>query len=730
MGNTLTGEYPSTWDEPEVKDWKNTAAGQQQCAYLQFGGAQFHDITGLSKALRVTKICFAIYGPPAEDADTLEKAYTAEQRKFGTTIYEKILEVYKKAPEPKFKLGFLFIFCKEGKSTYQVPLFRLMWKETETTISSRYIDTGCRVYESANDWKEKNRLPMLKYCYPSRLFYTYKGSDSMKFDADKDVSVEYGMSPACDLVNRIVGVADVVVTVVATTVGVVSLFTPAGFISAPILLGTGITGGVYGAGRAIHRLADKASHGEAMTDLESVMLYLSILAAPLHMLSGLATARLAAGAATGRIFSQTQRVLATVLLLTTLGVDSFSFIINFANMIDKFRKDQLTPLDVLQFSVSTLFFGNTLMQPKTAWGVIQRAQQQRITTIAEHMTDDQAKSAFKTYLDDNKGTVKIGGRKGKTVLLTTSEGQTNRADANRVVRDAKIKMNEYSVSGTPKLQKPGKLRECLGGDYKDHKHLGELNEQQMRRMKHVFGASAEYNKDLVSFATKLADKMGICQDPDAFMSLVEVVAAHKKDANFNFVDSAVNSFHADVVSDLAKVRNIAGPKGLRFADPFKALYHYRKHGTEFMEMCSPKFYLGELPSYILRNGQLTDVCKVTVIAANGTTELFTQKTYFLRDDSMMVVIEKPGCNTISTIYKRPGEWTNRFRVTNLPPPEVSLGRLAFVAGVDSINMTLHANNRWHTDLEHCKNDPNYENYKIMLSMLVADFANDLDPESD
>lgn len=49
----------------------------------------------------------------------------------------------------------------------------------------------------------------------------------------------------------------------------------------------------------------------------------------------------------------------------------------------------------------------------------------------------------------------------------------------------RIKMNEYSVSGTPKLQKPGKLRECLGGDYKDHKHLGELNEQQMRRMKHV-----------------------------------------------------------------------------------------------------------------------------------------------------------------------------------------------------------------------------------------------------
>ncbi|GMT20688.1 hypothetical protein PFISCL1PPCAC_11985, partial [Pristionchus fissidentatus] len=66
MGNTLTGEYPSTWEEKDVLEWKKTAADQQQCAYLQFAGAQFHDISDLSKELRITKICFAIYGPPTE----------------------------------------------------------------------------------------------------------------------------------------------------------------------------------------------------------------------------------------------------------------------------------------------------------------------------------------------------------------------------------------------------------------------------------------------------------------------------------------------------------------------------------------------------------------------------------------------------------------------------------------------------------------------------------------
>lgn len=85
------------------------------------------------------QICFAIYGPPAEDADTLEKAYTAEQRKFGTTIYEKILEVYKKAPEPKFKLGFLFIFCKEGKSTYQVRVKTITIEFSHVIIVTNWV---------------------------------------------------------------------------------------------------------------------------------------------------------------------------------------------------------------------------------------------------------------------------------------------------------------------------------------------------------------------------------------------------------------------------------------------------------------------------------------------------------------------------------------------------------------------------------------------------------------
>lgn len=67
------------------------------------------------------------------------------------------------------------------------------------------------------------------------------------------------------------------------------------------------------------------------------------------------------------------------------------------------------------------------------------------------------------------------------------------------------------------------------------------------------------------------------------------------------------------MSDLATIRNVAAGKNLKFADQFKALYHYRKHGEEFMKFCKPEFYVGDLPGNIRVKGKLTDVCDITSI---------------------------------------------------------------------------------------------------------------------
>ncbi|VDK56019.1 unnamed protein product [Cylicostephanus goldi] len=143
---------------------------------------------------------------------------------------------------------------------------------------------------------------MLKYCCPKCLVYSCSESyvdcpDSYEcdFDADKDVVLEYDTSPACNLSARLGRIGDVVFSATAITVGLASMFTPAGFIGAPTLLTIGVSSGVYGAGRAIGRLMDKGSHNESLSDLESILLFLAIAASPLNVLTGFMNARLAAG---------------------------------------------------------------------------------------------------------------------------------------------------------------------------------------------------------------------------------------------------------------------------------------------------------------------------------------------------------------------------------------------------------------------------------------------------
>ncbi|PIO73310.1 hypothetical protein TELCIR_04717 [Teladorsagia circumcincta] len=130
--------------------------------------------------------------------------------------------------------------------------------------------------------------------------------------------------------------------------------------------------------------------------------------------------------------------------------------------------------------------------------------------------------------------------------------------------------------GRAKIQKQMKLRECLNGDYETHKYLRKSTERQIGRI----------NK-------RLGCRVGV-ENSDRFMSLVEVVAAEVKgNPNFNFNDGATfNSFQGRIMMEIPIIKRLAASRSLTFADEYKILYHYRKHGAEFMELCSPQFYIG------------------------------------------------------------------------------------------------------------------------------------------
>ena len=200
--------------------------------------------------------------------------------------------------------------------------------------------------------------------------------------------------------------------------------------------------------RSVNRLVDKGTHDESLTDLESVTCWLVIVSTPAHFATSITNAALASGARSGRVFTNTIRAAATILNCSVFGLDSAMLVMGLANLVRKYEDDQLTPLDVLQFSISIFFFSHTLIQPKTASGLIQKVQQQHITEFGKNIQDPTGAATFEKFLNDNRSenqmnnnakiirtinriedpnkfftmgsradSLIIGGRQGKTVLV-------------------------------------------------------------------------------------------------------------------------------------------------------------------------------------------------------------------------------------------------------------------------------------------------------------------------
>ncbi len=206
----------------------------------------------------------------------------------------------------------------------------------------------------------------------------------------------------------------------------------------------------------IDALVDKGTHGQSLVDLESLTIWLGIVATPLNLGSAKVASTLARGAQQGRIFSDSMRMFATILKVSTISVDGTMLVFGLVNLIQKGENKQLTPLDVVQFSMSVFFFSHTLVQPKTANQIIKKAQEMHFKSMAQQMTDADTKQTFANFLEKNNvdgsikdrskivrslnrmndpqlffksvgpdQTVDIGGRKGKTMLIGDAKTRIN-----------------------------------------------------------------------------------------------------------------------------------------------------------------------------------------------------------------------------------------------------------------------------------------------------------------
>lgn len=562
-----------------MKKWKESAANVIKSYYQSFRGSQWdaYMIGSEDEKLLQAKICFALFGPPTvEKAEEIWDGYTSEQQESAKEILQTLLETHKKAKPKSDKIltRSIIVMCKQEEVEFMVPLFSVFTgSDPFSDCTSRsYIDNQRRVYSSWDDWLANNTLPMLKYAVPRYGFYSCSEKCSYEFDPDKDPQIRFETSPACNITSRIFGTTDTVAAITSFGCGIIavaSMMTPI----APIVMTVSAVGGFgsasYGATRATYRILDKGKHGESLNDLESWTLYFSLAAMPLHVASSVVNANLIKGAVeNGRTFTSSIRMAATVLNFSVLGVDSIMIGLGLTNMIEKYKKDQLGPLDLLQFSMSVFFFTNTLIKPQMASKIIQNAQDTHIQNYANQMTDAETQATFKKFLADNKGdgtitdnskiirtinritdpsevfgglkdasSLKIGGRKGKTFLVGDKKNNVYRLRSKDLTFVKTITQGVEITQGTSATairKDTAKFMKKIGAekiDVNGVKVFDNPDNITKSRINKTIGGTAGKNELILAKAVDLSRDMNLNSGEDV-LSMVEILAAKLKKGEF------------------------------------------------------------------------------------------------------------------------------------------------------------------------------------------------------
>jgi hypothetical protein len=80
----------------EFKAWKENAFQVLKNYYLSFAGCQWHEFNRLTDtALLRAKICYAMFGPPTEEADDIEGSYSSVQKETAGKVLDVMLKVRK-----------------------------------------------------------------------------------------------------------------------------------------------------------------------------------------------------------------------------------------------------------------------------------------------------------------------------------------------------------------------------------------------------------------------------------------------------------------------------------------------------------------------------------------------------------------------------------------------------------------------------------------------------------
>ena len=145
-----------------------------------------------------------------------------------------------------------------------------------------------------------------------------------------------------------------------------------------------------------------------------------------------------------------------------------------------------------------------------------------------------------------------------------------------------------------------------------------LNNRQKARINRVFGEAAKKSSEVFEFAVDVANSLG-CDNQQQFLSVVEIIGADERITSTSKanIPQQIKNIRADydnyvqtIKEDLKIATEIANRRDLNFKDQYKAVYHYRKHGSEFPSEINSQpveLYLNDVPNKLITDYNLIKI---------------------------------------------------------------------------------------------------------------------------
>ena len=328
------------------------------------------------------KVAYALAGPPT--SIDVKAGYPEPAKEIINEITTKCIDYSKKKYNNAY-VAFIFVcgWVSEGENEGNevvVPLIRIRTSDDHDVTGAFYVDHTGRVYNNWANYLNDNTFNCSWICVPKNGKYT-SDEDNFKF---------------YDQTNRgyVLQVTDKASTVTSIVTGISSLvglgllvFPPTAPIGATVLTYSAVVGtpaALYGTGRSIGTLVDRVQHDKSINPFHSTEArgcWLVTAASVLSIGSMGAGKYLSTTARAGTIVSAEVRVLCTALNVTNLTVSGLGILNGFYEVIKK--GNDTTPLEVIQLTTSIFFFSHSLINFKTASGIIKDAQKGALGEIRE-----------------------------------------------------------------------------------------------------------------------------------------------------------------------------------------------------------------------------------------------------------------------------------------------------------------------------------------------------------